>query len=133
VSPRRRLERLAEDEHSALDDKADDSVGACARLEIGEHERLVATHPARIAVHDFERGADHRREVDLVDHQQVGLGDAGPPLRGILSPAATSITYRVKVGELRRERRGEVVAAAFDKHHVEVAESLRQALHRSRD
>ena len=44
------------------------------------------------AASDIEVGADMRREVGLVDHEQVALGDAGPPLRGILSPAATSIT-----------------------------------------
>ena len=37
-------------------------------------------------------GPDVRREVDLVDHQQIGSPVAGPPLRGILSPSATSIT-----------------------------------------
>ena len=40
----------------------------------------------------LERRADQRRQVDLVDHEQVRLRDAGPALRGILSPAATSIT-----------------------------------------
>jgi hypothetical protein len=37
-----------------------------------------------------------RREVGLVDHEQAALGDAGPPLRGIFSPAATSITSIVR-------------------------------------
>jgi hypothetical protein len=36
--------------------------------------------------------ADHRRQVDLVDDEQIRFGDAGPSLRGIPSPAATSMT-----------------------------------------
>jgi hypothetical protein len=51
-----------------------------------------AAHLLRVALHHVERSADMRREVDLVDHQQVGARDAGPPFEGILSPAATSIT-----------------------------------------
>jgi hypothetical protein len=42
--------------------------------------------------HHLERGADQRGEVDLVDDQQIRLGDAGAALAGIFSPAATSIT-----------------------------------------
>ena len=33
-----------------------------------------------IALHHLERGADVRREVDLVDDQQIRLGDARPAL-----------------------------------------------------
>ena len=33
-----------------------------------------------VAVHHRKVGADQRRQVDLVDHQQVGAGDAGPAL-----------------------------------------------------
>ena len=48
---------------------------------------------AAVAVHHRKVGADQRRQVDLVDHQQVGLRVMpGPPLRGILSPAETSMT-----------------------------------------
>ena len=38
----------------------------------------------------------------------------GPPLRGILSPAGDVDDVERQVGQLRAERRGEVVAAAFD-------------------
>ena len=40
----------------------------------------AAAHALGVALHDLEDGADVRREVDLVDHQQVGAGDAGPAL-----------------------------------------------------
>jgi hypothetical protein len=38
----------------------------------------IAAHAPRVAFHHAEIGADQRREVDLVDHQEIGAGDAGP-------------------------------------------------------
>jgi hypothetical protein len=73
-------------QHSFLLDEADHSDPAPARLEVREDERAACRAFLRIAFHHFERGAHHGREVDLVDHQQVGLGDAGPPLRGSCRP-----------------------------------------------
>ena len=40
----------------------------------------LAAHLQRVALHDVERRADHRREIDLVDDQQVGAHDAGAAL-----------------------------------------------------
>ena len=59
--------------------------------------RLVKTNGRsprilRVPLHHVEAGADEGRQIDLVDHQQVGQVMPGPPLRGILSPAATSMT-----------------------------------------
>src|ERR1700682_2277007 len=67
-------------EHAFGFDEADDVAQALAGLEIGEHERPLAAHAACIAVHHLEGRADHRREIDLVDDQQIALGDAGPAL-----------------------------------------------------
>ena len=53
-------------EQAALLDEAHDGIDTLARLKIGEYERPLAAHPARVAVHDFERGADERRQIDLV-------------------------------------------------------------------
>src|SRR5690606_18732231 len=60
-------------EHSLSFDEGDDVVQALADFLVAEHEGLVAAHRAGVALHDFQRGADHGRQVDLVDHQQVGL------------------------------------------------------------
>jgi hypothetical protein len=65
---------------------------ALAGLEVGEHEGALAALGLGVVGHHLERGADQRGEVDLVDDQQVRLGDAGAALAGIFSPAATSIT-----------------------------------------
>ena len=58
-------------EHALALDEADHAVEALAGLQVGEDERPLAAHLPRVAVHHLERGADHRREVDLVDHQQI--------------------------------------------------------------
>src|SRR4029077_13891921 len=59
-------------------DKADDRVEALPGLDVGEYERALAAHFPRVALHHLERSADHRREVDLVDDQEVRLHDPGP-------------------------------------------------------
>src|SRR6516165_2986653 len=62
------------------DDEGRDLGHALVRLEVREQERPGATHLARVAVHHVEIGTDQGRQVDLVDHQQVRAGDAGPAL-----------------------------------------------------
>ena len=89
-----------------------------------------AAHPARIAVHDVEVGADQRREVDLVDHQQVGAGDAGPALaRDLLARRHVDHVDR-EVGQLGREGGGEIVAARFDEHDLELGPFAHDVRHR---
>src|SRR5688572_28087347 len=117
-------------QQALLLDEPDDVIQALTGLEIGENERALAAHPLRIALHDFERRADHRREVDLVDHQQVGLGDARPALARDLVARGDVDHVKGEVGELRAEGRGEVVAAGFDEHHIELGEAARQAVDR---
>src|SRR5262245_27893983 len=60
-----------------LSNPVDDVREAGACLEIREDERAIAAHRLRVARHDVEAGADVRRQIDLVDHQQVRAGDAG--------------------------------------------------------
>ena len=49
-------------------------------------------HALGVPRHHVEVGADVRGEVGLVDDEQVGAVTPGPPLRGMLSPPATSMT-----------------------------------------
>src|SRR3546814_5793832 len=53
------------------EDEAGDLGDALLGLQVGEDEGPLAAHLFRIAVHHFQRRADQRREIDLVDHQQV--------------------------------------------------------------
>src|SRR3974377_282531 len=77
LRPSKSTTPLGMNEHSLGFDELDDRRQPLPGLQVAEDEGPRAAHPARVAVHDLERGADHRREVDLVDHQQVRLDDAG--------------------------------------------------------
>src|SRR5712671_2253704 len=117
-------------EHAFGFDEADDVPEALTGLEVGEHERPLPAHAARIAVHHLERSADHRREVDLVDDQQNALGDAGAALaRDLVARRHVNHVER-EVGELRAESRGEIVAAGLDQDQVEVREAAIEPRHR---
>jgi len=60
------------------------------------------------------------RQILLVDHQKVRAGDARPALaRDFLALADRNHIDR-HVGEIGREGRGEIVAAGFDEHQVEI-------------
>jgi len=68
----------------------------------------IGSSPRRargVAVHHTQIGANHRGEVGLVDHEQVGGRHTRPALRGTLSPPATSITkICLSTGHGRRSR-----------------------------
>jgi hypothetical protein len=64
---------------------------AGARLQVRHHER-PSRRARRCRRHHAEVGADVRREVGLVDDEEVALGDARPALARIFSPPATSMT-----------------------------------------
>jgi hypothetical protein len=61
-------------EASADDNELCNPVDTVADFRIGEHERALASHFPRIAVPHLQAGANEGREVDIVDHQQVGSG-----------------------------------------------------------
>jgi hypothetical protein len=62
-------------------------------LRVGENGGFVAAHPARVALHDFERRTHVGRQGDLI--RVMSRSDfmlPGLPLLGIFSPAITSVT-----------------------------------------
>ena len=97
-----------------------DLIDAFAFAQIGEHERPLPPHPLGVALHHFERGADVGREVDLVDDEEIGAGDAGAALPRDLLAGGDVDHVEGEVGELRREGGGEIVAAGFDQHQIEI-------------
>ncbi len=82
--------------------------------QIREHERPVAAHLAGVALHHFERRAHVRRKIDLVDHQQIRAHDARAALARNLVAARHVDHVDRNVHQFRAERRGQIVAAAFD-------------------
>jgi colanic acid/amylovoran biosynthesis protein len=104
-------------------DEVHDFGDAAVFLEVGEMERPRAAHLPRVAVHDVEIGADQRRQVDLVYDEQVRARDAGPALARDLVAGRDVDDVDRDVGELRAERRRQVVAARFDEDQVELPEA----------
>src|SRR5205823_1771664 len=72
--------------------------------------------------------ADMRGQVRLVDHQQVGPGDAGAALARDLVAARDVDDVDAQVRQLGAEGRGQVVAAALDDDQVQLRELARQAV-----
>ena len=62
-------------------DETGDLVDSLSRAQIAKDERPRAPHALGVAFHECERGADMGRQIDLVDHQEVGAGDARAALR----------------------------------------------------
>ena len=91
--------------------------------EADQQERPLAPHLQAVAPHDVQVGADVRRQVDLVDDQQVAVADARTSLAGNLVALGHVDDEDETVGQLAREDRGEVVAAGLDDDQLEVREA----------
>ena len=93
-----------------------------ALAQVGHHERSDAAHALGIPLHDLKRGAHVGGEIDLIDHQEIGAGDAGTALGRDLVAGRDIDDVEREVGELGRERRRQVVAAELDQDQVELGE-----------
>src|SRR3984893_5154832 len=100
-------------------DKTDDLVDALSRAQIAQDERPRAAHAPGVALHDRERGADVGRELDLVDHKQVGPRDGRTAFGRNLVAGGNVDDVERQVRELRRKGRRQVVAAGFDQNEIE--------------
>src|SRR5260370_39162712 len=67
-------------EAAFLLDEASDGGDAGAGAQIAEYEGPRPAHAPGVALHHIERSADMRRQIDLVDDQEVGARDAGAAL-----------------------------------------------------
>src|SRR5271166_3558795 len=99
-SPRRQPALVAEE--------GDHLIHPFAGLHVRHHERSALAHRRRVARHHFERGADVRGEVDLVDDEQVRAGDAGAAFARDFFAARDVDDIDGEISELRRERGGEI-------------------------
>src|SRR5262245_26349486 len=100
-------------------DETGDGVDALAGAQIAEHEGTRAAHAPGVALHDRERGADVGREIDFVDHEQVGTRDARATFGRNLVASGDVDDVERQVRELRRKCRGQVVAPGFDQNEIE--------------
>jgi hypothetical protein len=86
-------------------------VEPLAYTQIGENEGPLPPHAFGVALHHLERGPDMRGEVDLVDDQEIGAGDAGAALGGNLVARGDVNDIDGEVGKLWRESCREVVTS----------------------
>ncbi len=67
-------------------------------------------------------------DVDFVDDQQVGFGDAGAAFAGDFVTGGHVDHVEGQVAQLRAEGSGEVVAAGFHQHQFQVGVSVLQVV-----
>src|SRR3989344_2983469 len=92
-------------EQALFFDKGDDFVQALADFLVAEYKGLVATHLLGVALHHFQRGTHHWRQVDLVDHQQVRFADAWAAFARQLVASRDVDDVQGQVRQFRAERR----------------------------
>jgi hypothetical protein len=85
---------------------------------LGKDEGTVAAHEAGVAVHDVEIGANGLGEIGFVDHEEVGLGNAGPAFAGNFVSASDIDYVNGVIGEFTTEMGGQVVATGFEQEQV---------------
>src|SRR5580704_18086865 len=108
---------------SAVGDyKFDDLVHPLAGLQVAKGERPGAAHASCVAVHNIEAGADQRRQIDFVDDEEVGAGDAGSAFARDLVAGGDVDDVNRQIGELGGEGGGEVVAARLAQDQIEIRE-----------
>ena len=93
------------------------AVDVRAQRDRGDRQPLPPL--GRLAHHALDVGADERRQVGLVDHQQVGAGDAGAALARDVVARGDVDDEDLHVRERGGEDRGQVVAAALDEDDVQ--------------
>src|SRR5262249_10084150 len=98
----------------------DDLSEADAVLEVREGEWPFAAHELGVARHDVEAGADVRREIDLVDHQEVRARNTGTTFARDLVASGDVDHIDRRVHELGAEAGRQIVAAGLEKDDLEV-------------
>ncbi|CDN41140.1 hypothetical protein BN871_AC_00340 [Paenibacillus sp. P22] len=101
-----------------------------ASEQIGEDERPVAAHAARVRLHHLEARSYMRSKVGLVDDEQVGSHDARAALARYFFPLGNVDDVDEPVRQLGAERGSQIVAAALDEDKLERREPALQLLDR---
>src|ERR1700722_608495 len=104
------------------DNELDDLIDTFPGFQIGEDKTPFAAHAFSVAVHHLEARADQRRQIDLVDDQQVGSGNPRAALARDFIAGGDVDHINRQIGELGRKCRGEIVAARLDQDHVKPRE-----------
>ena len=105
-------------------DKGNDRIDTIAALDVGEEKRPLAAHFFGVPVHHIKAGANQRSEIDLVDDQEIGAGDARPALSRNFVACRHVDHVDHQIGQFRRKGGGQIVAAGFDDHQIKAREGF---------
>jgi len=113
-------------------DVSDDVGQAGLGFEVGHDEGFEAfgsgAHAGGVGVHHVEVGADVGGQVGFVDDEEVAFGDAWAAFAGDFFAGGHVDHVDGEVGEFGAEGGGQVVAAAFYKHHIGVGKLFKHAV-----
>ena len=96
----------------------DDFIHPHAMLHLGKNKRSGPAHSYRIPFHHPEVRAHGLGQIGFVDHQQIGLRDAGPAFAGDFVTARDVNDLDGEVRQLPAETRREIVAPGFDEQKL---------------
>ena len=97
----------------------DYGVDAFTLTAIGKEHRPLAAHLSRLADHEIEIHANMRREISLVDDEEVTSNHPGAALaRDVVSPADVDHEHP-EVRQISRECGGQIVAPALDQNELD--------------
>src|SRR5579872_904609 len=103
-------------------DPGDHVVEAVAGLQVREDDRFAIADRRRVPAHHAEVRSHVRREIDLVDDEEIAAGHPGTALARHLVAAGHVDHVDADVDELRTERRRQVVATGLEKQDLHVRE-----------
>jgi len=106
--------------------EVDDGLQANMSSQVGEDEGFVAAHFFGVPFHDGQIGPDLGCQVDFVDDEQVGFGDAGAAFAGNFVPCGDVDDVDGQIHQFGTEGGGEVVAAALDEDQIQIGEVVLQ-------
>ena len=95
-------------------------IEAISFLKIGENVGPIRALRFCIAVHDFERRADVRRQVDFVDDEQIGANDAGAAFARDLVATRYINDVDRNIRQIGTERGREIIATTFDEDQIDI-------------
>src|SRR5271170_6977210 len=111
-------------EEQFLLDPVDDLIGSGTVLKISEDKWPLSARAPRISLHHAQIRTNIRGKIDLVNHQQPRADDSGTALARDLVALGHVDHIDRSVDQFGAERRGEIVAAAFDDQEIQVREAV---------
>jgi hypothetical protein len=101
-----------------------DLAQACAVLYLGENKRTVTTHQASVTLHDLEVRADRLGEISFVDHEEVGLRNAGTAFARNFVAAGDIDNIDSVIGKFTTEMGGQIIPAGFKEQDLRMEEFM---------